>query len=416
MRVKKYLVDSMPEALQKIKQELGKNAVILNTKEVRIGGFMGMFGRRRIEVIAAIDDPLAFQTNVTAPINQSHTAVPVAAAQEMSNPNRLSETAKELTSKAAVIPTPQQAIYRSSSVAVLDADPDHREEMLQEITSMKTMIQKLFMQKSQFDSLPDVIQKVAQLLLEQEVSEDIVCKMISDLTELHGDLTSLSEEQAIEFTKQYLIGCLQNSSVTEEPDSKQIIQFVGPTGVGKTTTIAKLAADYMLKKKRKVGFITSDTYRIAAVDQLRTYANILNIPLEVVSSAGEMKKALENLQSCDIILMDTAGRNYRNDLHVSELRSLLGKDSKSETILVLSLTSKYSDMIAITEQFKKIKLDKVLFTKADETHSYGAIVNLAQRYSLELSFLTYGQNVPDDITTADSGQVADLILGAKRYA
>lgn len=411
MRVKKYLVDSMPEALQKIKLELGKNAVILNTKEVRVGGFMGMFGRRRIEVIAAIDDAHTLSTGRT-----NHEVAAAASSDESLHPGKPSTPAEMLqASKGSVGPTPQQAISHFSSVAVLEA-PTHQEDLYQEITAMKSMIQKLYMQKPQLDALPLAMQKVIQILTEQEVGEEIIAKMIADFSEQYRESFALSEEAVIEFARQYLIGCLQNTSVSEKTDSKQLIQFVGPTGVGKTTTIAKLAADYMLKQKRKVGLITADTYRIAAVDQLRTYANILNIPLEVVSSAGEMKKALECLQTCDLILMDTAGRNYRNDLHVSELGSFLGKNSSSETILVLSLTSKYSDMVTITEQFKRIKLDKVLFTKADETNSYGAIVNLAHRYSLELSYLTFGQNVPDDITAAVPSQVADLILGANRYA
>jgi flagellar biosynthesis protein FlhF len=198
------------------------------------------------------------------------------------------------------------------------------------------------------------------------------------------------------------------------PDTR-IVHFVGPTGVGKTTTIAKLAAEQVLKYNRKVGFITSDTYRIAAVEQLKTYATILNVPLEVVFSPQDLSKAYEQLQDRDLIFMDTAGRNYRNEMYVSELNALLRSQGKSETFLVLSLTTKYKDMKAITDNFSKFKLDKVLFTKLDETDSYGAVVNLVHDFKLQLSYVTHGQNVPDDITELDEQRILDLILGAPNY-
>jgi flagellar biosynthesis protein FlhF len=194
----------------------------------------------------------------------------------------------------------------------------------------------------------------------------------------------------------------------------KVVHFVGPTGVGKTTTIAKLAAEQVLKHHRKVGFITSDTYRIAAVEQLKTYATILNIPLEVVFSPQDLNKAFQQLKDRDVIFMDTAGRNFRNEMYVSELHALMQSKGKSETFLVLSLTTKYKDMKAITDNFSKFNLDKVLFTKMDETDSYGSIVNLLHDFPLKLSYVTNGQNVPDDITVADEQAIIGLIMGAAR--
>jgi flagellar biosynthesis protein FlhF len=190
----------------------------------------------------------------------------------------------------------------------------------------------------------------------------------------------------------------------------KVAHFVGPTGVGKTTTIAKLAAEQVLKHRRKVGFITSDTYRISAVEQLRTYANILNVPIEVVFSPPDLLKAFEALEACDLIFMDTAGRNFRNEMYVSELNTLLRSHGDSETYLVLSMTTKYKDMKAITGNFTKFKLDKVLFTKLDETDSYGAVVNLVSDFGLQLSYAANGQNVPDDIAEIDERAIIDLIL------
>ncbi|MGO4371483.1 flagellar biosynthesis protein FlhF, partial [Paenibacillus sp. MCAF20] len=195
-----------------------------------------------------------------------------------------------------------------------------------------------------------------------------------------------------------------------DPDAR-VIHFVGPTGVGKTTTIAKLAAEQSIKFSRKVGFITSDTYRIAAVDQLRTYANILNIPLEVVVSQPDLTKAYKQLDDRELIYMDTAGRNFRSELHVSEVFSLLQTKEPSETILVLSLTAKTKDMAAVAEQFAKYGVRKVLFTKLDETSVFGTIFNLIMKYELLPTYLAAGQTVPDDIERFRIQSYIQLLLG-----
>lgn len=192
----------------------------------------------------------------------------------------------------------------------------------------------------------------------------------------------------------------------------RIVYIAGPTGVGKTTTIAKLAADQIFRARKKVGFITADTYRISAIEQLRTYSSILNVPLEVVQSPGDVQRALQRLGNCDLILMDTAGRNYLNELHVAELHSLLNYDQQSETYLVLSLTSKSQDMMKITEHFSKYGLDKVIFTKLDETSSVGPMYNLLHKYPLKASYIANGQNVPDDLLSVNHELMLDMILGA----
>ncbi|WP_304415448.1 hypothetical protein [Brevibacillus aydinogluensis] len=181
--------------------------------------------------------------------------------------------------------------------------------------------------------------------------------------------------------------------------------------MGKTTTIAKLAADSMLKDKRRIGFITADTYRIAAVEQLKTYANILNVPLEVIFSPKEIVQAKERLSGCDLIFVDTAGRNFRNDEYVQGIRELLRHDADCLNFLVLSLTAKYSDIKAIIRNFDDVPVSRVIFTKADETEAYGAMLNVAYETGLPFSYITTGQNVPDDIVAATPALVANMIMG-----
>jgi flagellar biosynthesis protein FlhF len=193
--------------------------------------------------------------------------------------------------------------------------------------------------------------------------------------------------------------------------TSRIVALVGPTGVGKTTTIAKLAALHVLGGQRKVGLITTDTFRIAAVEQLRTYANILNVPLQVVYQPSELQHALNALADCDLILMDTAGRNFRIDRNVIEMKHILSAVPVDETYLVLAMTSKPDDLDRVAAVFQELPVDKFLFTKMDETSTYGAILNLMMTYRKPISYVTTGQNVPDDIEVANVEKVLRLIFG-----
>jgi flagellar biosynthesis protein FlhF len=275
------------------------------------------------------------------------------------------------------------------------------------------------------DELPEPFLLLKERLLAQEVRADVAdallgeAKAAAEAENATGkeagrddelQTNAFTDDQARRLLKAELLSVLKRRSVEPLRLDTRIVHFVGPTGVGKTTTIAKLAAEQVLKHKRSVGFITSDTYRIAAVEQLKTYANILNIPLEVVFSPLDLPKAFEKLADRDVIFMDTAGRNFRNEMYVSELNSLLRTQERYETYLVLSLSMKYNDMSAITHNFSKFGLDKVLFTKADETVTFGSIINLLYDFDLSLSYLTDGQNVPDDIRPMDVDKLADWLL------
>jgi flagellar biosynthesis protein FlhF len=431
MRVKRYVVDSMPDALQKIRTDLGKDAVILNTKEIRTGGFLGMFGKKKIEVIAAIDansnaensgvpriSPQLQQQRAQAAVSS---ILPVREHAHRSDfpevPDVFTDavpTKKEHLTVPATIESTQayipKQVYTPQSVAAPTKTYPKEEFLLEELKQMKEMMRKLTVSSEQ-TGLPEPLQKIEQRLLDQEMNPMLVRELLDEvLTDLTAANESVTDESALHLTRTKLRNIFGDNSNKRIKSNTRVVHFVGPTGVGKTTTIAKLAAEQVLKYQRKVGFITSDTYRIAAIEQLKTYATILNVPLEVVFSPQDLAKAFHNLEGCDVIFMDTAGRNFRNEMYVSELNALLKTQGNSETILVLSLTTKYRDMQAITNNFNKFKLDKVLFTKMDETDSYGAIVNLVHEFSLQLSYVTDGQSVPDDISEMNESQIIDLLL------
>ncbi|MCR8630795.1 flagellar biosynthesis protein FlhF [Paenibacillus radicis (ex Xue et al. 2023)] len=470
MRVKRYVVDSMPDALQKIRTDLGKDAVILSTKEIRSGGFMGMFSKKKIEVLAATDSTAAASSTKTASSptpavlqeqapksynslqtaqmaysrpNNSAGAVlpkrnmdepalsfpevpdvlipsPPPVAVKVQNHMPQAQQAQyvpqvQQTQQAQYVPqtqqvqNAQQAPLASATVAVNSKE----DILLQELKQMKEFMHKLSVQGFQQSPMDPSLATLQQRMLDQELDPVLVQQVITEVTEIvNAEGMTLTDELAMKLIRKQLLGLFMVGESKHMAPDTRIVHFVGPTGVGKTTTIAKLAAEQVLKYNRKVGFITSDTYRIAAIEQLKTYATILNVPLEVVFSPQDLSKAYEQLKDCDLIFMDTAGRNYRNEMYVSELNSLLRSQGKSETFLVLSLTTKYKDMKAITDNFTKFKLDKVLFTKMDETDSFGSVVNLVHDFKLQLSYVTNGQSVPDDITELAEQHIIDLILGA----
>jgi flagellar biosynthesis protein FlhF len=195
------------------------------------------------------------------------------------------------------------------------------------------------------------------------------------------------------------------------PGLRRIVALVGPTGVGKTTTIAKLAANFRLREKRRVGLITVDTYRIAAVEQLRTYADIIDLPMEVVSTPKEMRAAVARLSNLDLILIDTAGRSPRDEVRIQELKSLLAEASADEVHLVLSSIGSATNLAKTAERFAEVGTTALLLTKLDESAGLGNLLPLLRASKLPLSYVTNGQNVPDDIQAADQRRLARMVLG-----
>jgi flagellar biosynthesis protein FlhF len=415
MKVKKYIVDSMPDALQKIRTELGKDAVIINTKEIRVGGFLGMFTKKKVEVVAATDsNPESAASARTAPSPMAGIAArpSVAASTPKVAPPITMPSPSPFVAKPE--PRPSYAPVASPPVASI---PDGKEDaLLQEMKQMKEMMQRLASAQAGtgvavLPSVPPAFEAIRSRLVEQDVLPDLAASLVEETMLTFEDREGVPAGEAYAAAKARIVELLTRRPVEQIRQDARIVHFVGPTGVGKTTTIAKLAAEQALKFRKTIGLITSDTYRIAAIDQLRTYASILNVPLEVVFSAHDLAKALERMQDRDMILMDTAGRNFRNEMAVSELQSLLRTEERKDTFLVLSLSMKYSDMKAVTDNFYRFGVEKVLFTKADETATFGSVVNLLHDFPLSLSYVTDGQNVPDDINIADARNMANELVG-----
>ncbi|RFB19047.1 flagellar biosynthesis protein FlhF [Bacillus sp. HNG] len=386
MKVKKYIAPSMPEAMKMIRTELGSEAVILNSKIVQTQGFFGLFRKKNFEVIAAVDPEAPRKQMVQ--LKEKERKIPV-------NSKRIES---------------QQPIVREPFTKY-DAKETHSPapDLLKEIQELKAAMKDL---SSDISPYTGHLQKMNQLLIQQEIDPLIRKEIMSSLLEkwyLASENASFEEVQ--NWTKKYIISKISNVDYGGLTYQKKYINVVGPTGVGKTTTIAKIAADCMLKDKKKIAFITTDTFRIAAIEQLKTYAKILGAPVEVCYSFEDFKKAKEAYKEYDVVFIDTAGRNFRNEKYIDDLNQLIHFSNDMETLLVLSLTSKITDMNVIYEQFSKIKISKFIFTKVDETANYGAMVNLIVNSGIGVAYLTNGQNVPDDIVIASPSLIVNTILG-----
>jgi len=374
MKIKRYVVTHLREAMPLIRQELGQDAVILNTKKVKVGGIFGLFQKQRLEVLAALDEEkVAKEETEFATLLQSEKK------RREEAPERVEEQG-------------------------LDKQPEAETQVLGELKSMK----EIMMQMMENERLPKQLKPVQAFLEAHEFSQAIRSGVMAELLIKSKSYPSYTKEDAFTWMRQEFAKRIKNyPSIRSEP--KKIRCFVGPTGVGKTTTIAKIAGHLLLKERQSVGLITSDTYRIAAVEQLRTYGDILGIPMEVVQSPDDLEQSLERLSTCDIILMDTAGRNYQQYGYITQLETLLSGQELSIT-LMLSLTHRYSDMKLIADNFHSLGVSEVMMTKMDETTVRGPIFNFMEDYNLPITVLTTGQNVPDDLVRTTPEFLLDLVM------
>ncbi|TCP58838.1 flagellar biosynthesis protein FlhF [Tumebacillus sp. BK434] len=425
MLVKRYVVKEMPEAVAMIREDLGIDAVILSTKKVQKRGFLGLFPKTHIEVIAAANE----QEPPAELTPQTYQARPSAAnayqrqmgqqAAEPAPPAPLHAPAATPAPASAPTPAPPPvapAPVREPAPSPTAAPaPQEGEQVLKEVQELRTMFRSL-LNSSYNQLMPAAVVNVRKQLLKGDISEEAVDQLIERGIRNIDGVHDINEQEFRGILTNFIREDLDRYSPPSQIALKsRVVAFIGPTGVGKTTTIAKLAAEQVLSRGKKVGLITTDTYRIAAVEQLRTYANILGIPLEVCYAPEDIKRAMGAYADYDLILIDTAGRNYHNLLNVRQLNTYLEEIQPDETYLVLSLTTKASDLEEIAGNFTQVRADKFLFTKSDETKTYGAVYNLVTRFQKPLSYLTTGQNVPEDIETVSTERLAKMLTGDQSY-
>jgi flagellar biosynthesis protein FlhF len=450
--LKTYRARTMGDALAEVKRDLGKDAVILHTRTYKVGGWFGLGGRPMVEITASDS------VNVVSP-RQRRAAVagprPEAAARAYGAPRQvrteqapaapMESPAEPELMRVASRPAPMRApaaadqgaatgvaevarIAVSGPPAGLAMSPalDH------ELAAIRRMVGQV-LQCSRHTALrvgrdtgeaggsipggamSDVLTQHYLALLENEVAAEIADEVIASVRDELSPAEMADGAIVRQTLLRHLASMIPADAEVPRPaqarDGRPLtIALIGPTGVGKTTTVAKLAAAYKLRHGKKVGLVTSDTYRIAAVDQLRTYAEIIGLPLKVAMSPTEMASTCQALGDCDVILIDTAGRSQKDAGRLEELRRFIAAADPHQTHLVLSSTASEAVLLEAAERFGQIKPDRVIFTKLDEAVNFGVLLTVARRVELKLSYVTNGQEVPDHIEVGRPERLARLLL------
>jgi len=288
--------------------------------------------------------------------------------------------------------------------------------MTKEVSDLKSMVKDLVVNQrsTQLPNLPEELVDYYVQLISNQVANELASDIVKTLQK------SVRPEHFAnpEFIKEKLAEQLEKLIPTSGPIVRtktvgpHVVALIGPTGVGKTTTLAKLAANLKLREKHRVGLITLDTFRIAAVDQLKRYADIIGSPLRVVNSGEELREAVKSMSDCDFLLIDTAGRSPKDTMKLNELKSLLAVAEPDEVHLVLSTTNSESCIQLAISRFSEVRVDKIIFTKLDEAAHVGVVLNVVRKVNKSLSYVTTGQDVPDDIEVGRGRRLAQLILGS----
>ena len=396
MKIRKYEGENEKEAMLKVKEELGKDALIVSVKNIRPRGIFRLFRKPYVEVTAALEEHSVLDDGDREP----------------SIPRRGLAGGEEI-SMASNQDDSEDSIYFERFKTIMESIPD---EALQSVAkSPAAEEQSLANADDETDEVEvanaTLIKAVYDQLADNEVREDVINNLIAGVE--HIDSEGQDElTDVISVVYKRIVNELSDFETIRDKGPKAVF-FIGPTGVGKTTTIAKVASYFTLNLGKKVAFITADTYRIAAVEQLRTYANILNVPIKVVYSSEELSTAVNAYGDMDLILVDTAGRSHKNADHQEELKDLLEAIDEKDVFLVLSVATKYKDLMTIAAQYSNMTDYKIIFTKLDETACYGNILNLKAATGAKLSYVTFGQNVPDDISDINPHEIARHVLGGE---
>ncbi|MFT8871348.1 MAG: AAA family ATPase [Sporolactobacillus sp.] len=357
MKMKKFIAATVPQAMVKVKQELGESAVIFQTRKVTNRHFFNLLKQEHVEVLAAIDTDEPFLAHRPSPDEEKRAA---------SRPDK------------------------SMALHLLRSDAG---------------VKRLF-------HGPEKIEQLRQMLFEQGMLESIVDGLVQELIKKWYKSDERMSEADLRRALHTQLTVALDASRFIRPDSARFLMLVGPTGVGKTTTLAKLASQAVLDRGMRVALITVDTYRIAAIDQLKKYAEILNVPMAVAYSTTELQQLLEQYADYDRVLIDTAGRNFLDSHYVDAVVDMLSVNARIDTALVLSATGKFDDMQRIVEQFQRITIHHFIFSKMDETATYGGLLNLLlTNKQPDVLYITDGQGVPDDLHRPNLREFLAKVLG-----
>jgi flagellar biosynthesis protein FlhF len=386
MKVKTYRAATLREALDKVKRDLGADAFILGQREIRPSNLLGLVQKARVEVTAAVDP------------------------SSMPSP---AEPAKKRTErKLPAVDAVDQVADRVQISAAAPPTSGNDQSVLDEIRKLNAVIQSMsaerksnvvWLKPKRFatSAAKELYAVLASGGLDEKLAASVAAEANGSL-----DAAAASLAARIQIDDELI--------PTAAPVRPQVVTFLGPTGVGKTTTIAKIAADAAFNKMLKVGMVTLDNFRIAAIEQLKTYGEIMGISVHAAAGVEELASAVQSLSDRDLILIDTAGRSHREIAHEWELANFLNNSVDMKRALVLSATTQAADLAEIVDRYAMFNPSSLIFTKLDETTTHGTILNELIRCNKPLAYVTTGQAVPLDIVKPQARQLVDLSIGKNR--
>ena len=447
MIIKRYVVKNINEAMTRIRYELGKDAIIISQRKVRKPGLKGLFSGKLIEITAAVesaedeakdtelkaskkkvsDEEEEFRKSIESirklmegelavHREENNTPLNKMIMEHNNNVVKEREDAEILREELGLINDikPNNNISQKSVQNDMSIQSVHNE-----VVELKNLINKVMEDQVHSKDNSNFVNNTYNTGMKKSINSNIDNEIKEKLNDM--DIDEEFFDSIIKIASEYKHEDIDIKEILRDIFEREIlvttgsfngkVALVGPTGVGKTTTIAKLAGRLSLVDKKKVGLITIDTYRIGAIEQLKTYAEIMNIPFRVVITIKEMGEAIEAMEDCDVILIDTTGRSSKNTMQISELRAFIEKAEPDYVNMVISATTKNRDIKTILNGYSDLGYDGVIVTKLDETTVYGSIYNIAKRANKPVNFITIGQNVPDDIKVPSKEELARFILG-----
>ncbi len=407
MIIKKFIAKTEKEAVENAKKELGEGVVVMNVKTVKSKGFLAFLKPHMMEVTVALEEESEKYTAAVSAISNV-----IASSQK-----KEAEATKPAPSPApaAMATEPPAGKENSAIEEKLDSLQSLLEQQLQKPEEDKEEKTGKEEEKKEETETDKFMHLLYDTMLDNEVDEKYAQEIIDEIEQINKP--NIPFDYALANTYQKMILKFGKPSGIEPAENGiKLVFFIGPTGVGKTTTIAKIASKFRVDEKKKVALLTADTYRIAAAEQLRTYANILEVPFRVIYTVEEIRKAIEDFRDYDYILIDTAGHSHQNSTQKENMSNFIHSvDDKveKEVHLVLSATTKYRDLISIADSYREMADYKLIFTKLDETTTLGNLLNLRLYTGASLSYVTHGQNVPDDIEDFNPQKTVKRLLGGK---
>lgn len=410
MIIKKFTGKTEAEATEAAKKELGSGLVIMNVREIKKKGLFSFLSPKQIEVTAALEEESPQRPQVSG-FKQAVSAE-TGDMKTISVRNSTENIEKKLDSLQTLLESQLNSRQADDGEKEKASETQRDKKETEEQPDAEKQTENGDEQNPEQDKF---IRLLYNKMLDNEMDEKYVNSILEDASktkkaDLPFDylLANIYQKMVLKFGK--------SEGIIPPEDGPGIVLFIGPTGVGKTTTIAKLAGKYCVEEKKKVALLTADTYRIAAAEQLRTYANILETPFRVIYTPEELQAAIDDYWDCDYIFIDTAGRSHQNAEQLEKMKEMvagLKRPEKYQVFLVLSATTKYRDLQKIADCYGKIAKYELIFTKLDETEAVGNLLNMKLYTGAPIAYVTCGQNVPDDMEMFNPQKTVKQILGGK---